>query len=96
MEQHRHDTRPASPDAERAFIAQDTVWRALQALPPRRRAVIVLHELEGIDLNRFAALHPKAVRALAAGAINALPLYPLETYNGVARAGDGSMRRRTH
>lgn len=34
-------------------------------------------------VNRFAALHPESVRALAAGGINALPMYPLETYRGV-------------
>lgn len=34
-------------------------------------------------VNRFAALHPEAVRALAAGGINALPMYPQETYKGV-------------
>jgi hypothetical protein len=34
-------------------------------------------------VNRFATLHPEAVRALAAGAINALPMYPLESYEGV-------------
>jgi hypothetical protein len=34
-------------------------------------------------VNRFAALHPEAVRAIAAGAINALPMYPLEMYQGV-------------
>src|SRR4029077_9102594 len=34
-------------------------------------------------VNRFATLHPESVRALAVGAINALPLCPLETYQGV-------------
>lgn len=33
-------------------------------------------------VNRFATLHPEAVRAVAAGAINALPMYPLESYEG--------------
>jgi hypothetical protein len=33
-------------------------------------------------VNRFATLHPEAVRAIAAGAINALPMYPLESYQG--------------
>jgi len=32
---------------------------------------------------RFAALHPESVRAIAAGGINALPMYPLETHQGV-------------
>jgi hypothetical protein len=33
-------------------------------------------------VNRFATLHPEAVRTIAAGAINALPMYPLESYEG--------------
>jgi hypothetical protein len=33
-------------------------------------------------VNRFATLHPESVRAVAAGAINALPMYPLESYEG--------------
>jgi len=34
-------------------------------------------------VNRFATLHPESVRAIAAGGINALPMYLLETYQGV-------------
>jgi len=34
-------------------------------------------------VNRFATIHPESVRAIAAGGINALPMYPLETYQGV-------------
>jgi hypothetical protein len=33
-------------------------------------------------VNRFATLHPDSVRAIAAGAINALPMYPIESYEG--------------
>jgi RNA polymerase sigma-70 factor (ECF subfamily) len=47
--------RPA-PNTEAALIAQDTVWRALRTLPPRRRAVVVLHELEGAAVEEIAAL----------------------------------------
>jgi len=39
-----------SPDLEAVFVAQTTIWRALQALTPRRRAVLVLHELEGASV----------------------------------------------
>jgi len=56
MAEHRHATRSAAPDAERALIAQDTLWRALHGLPPRRRAVIVLHELEDIDIKDVSRL----------------------------------------
>jgi|SRR5215469_2890118 len=36
----------------------------------------------GCFVNRFTALHPEAVRALAAGGINGLPIFPLEAYRG--------------
>jgi RNA polymerase sigma-70 factor (ECF subfamily) len=44
--------RPADPEA--ALIARSIVWRALQALPPRRRAVLVMHELEGVSIAAIA------------------------------------------
>jgi len=34
-------------DQEEILIARATVWRALDALTPRRRAIVVMHELEG-------------------------------------------------
>lgn len=57
----RHDasvdlrTRPAS-DPETQAIARTTVWRALDTLHPRRRAVVVLHELEGMSATAIASL----------------------------------------
>jgi RNA polymerase sigma-70 factor (ECF subfamily) len=44
----------ATSSHESAFIAHQTIWRALHALAPRRRAVIVLHELEGLDARAIA------------------------------------------
>jgi RNA polymerase sigma-70 factor (ECF subfamily) len=38
-----------------AVVAQATIWRALDALPPRRRAVIVMHELEGLTVSAIAS-----------------------------------------
>lgn len=55
----RHDKAApaaATSDAEAAMIARATVWRALDALAPRRRAVIVMHELEGVTVPAIAAL----------------------------------------
>lgn len=43
-------------DSEAAFIAKATVWQALQALPPRRRAAIVMYELEGAAIPDIARL----------------------------------------
>ena len=49
-----------SPEAtshdEAALLARAAVWRALDALAPRRRAIIVMHELEGLNVAEVAAL----------------------------------------
>jgi len=45
---------PSSQEA--AYVARATIWRALRALPPRRRAAIVLHELEGAGIAEIAGL----------------------------------------
>jgi RNA polymerase sigma-70 factor (ECF subfamily) len=37
-------------------MARATVWRALDALTPRRRAVVVMHELEGLTMSAIASL----------------------------------------
>ena len=36
-----------SADHESALIAKDMVWQALSGLHPRRRAIVVMYELEG-------------------------------------------------
>jgi RNA polymerase sigma-70 factor, ECF subfamily len=41
-------------DPESAFIARSIVWRALNGLPPRRRAVLVMSELEGVSIEAIA------------------------------------------
>lgn len=45
-----------STDAEGALIAHADVWSALDVLSPRRRAVIVMHELEGMSVKDVAAM----------------------------------------
>ena len=59
----RHDAASApaaeagpGSDQESALIARTTVWRALERLPPRRRAILILHELEGLDARAIASL----------------------------------------
>jgi RNA polymerase sigma-70 factor (ECF subfamily) len=52
-------TRPTehlASDQESALIARATVWRALDTLAPRRRAVVVMRELEGLPIASIAAL----------------------------------------
>jgi RNA polymerase sigma-70 factor (ECF subfamily) len=41
---------------EAAFIRKRTVWAALDRLEPRRRAIIVMHELEGTSRAAIATL----------------------------------------
>jgi len=57
--QKRHDEPREDSGVERdhgsAAIAKLTVWRALDALSPRRRAVIVMHELEGLAIRAIAS-----------------------------------------
>lgn len=56
----RHDrtasSAPGSQEFQAAIIAQDTVWQALELLPPRRRAVVVMHELEELPIPAIASL----------------------------------------
>lgn len=39
-----------------AFMARSMVWGALDCLAPRRRAILVLHELDGLAVRAIAAL----------------------------------------
>lgn len=55
----RHDRAgpaPSTPGPEAALIAKDMVWQALDILPPRRRAIVVMCELEGRSVPAIAAL----------------------------------------
>ena len=47
---------PAPCDAESSLLARSIIWQALQRLPPRRRAIIVLYELEGVPIASIARL----------------------------------------
>jgi RNA polymerase sigma-70 factor (ECF subfamily) len=46
--------RPAPLDTETSFVAKTTIWRALELLAPRRRAVIVMYDLEGVTIPAIA------------------------------------------
>jgi len=56
----RHDAiRPAKTIAHRTeatFVARADIWRALDTLSPGRRAVVVMHELEGMDVRTIGSL----------------------------------------
>ena len=43
-----------SPSPEAAVIARTTVWSALDRLHPRRRAILVMHELDSIPVPEIA------------------------------------------
>ena len=48
--------RNAPTHPESALIARSLVWQALNRLPPRRRAILVLYELEGTKIPAIANL----------------------------------------
>lgn len=55
----RNDVRPEPIDcgsAESALVAKTLVEQALQALAPRRRAILVMYELEGATIPAIAKL----------------------------------------
>jgi RNA polymerase sigma-70 factor (ECF subfamily) len=43
-------------DPEGALVARATVWRALDTLTPRRRAVVVMREIDGLSFPAIASL----------------------------------------
>jgi RNA polymerase sigma-70 factor (ECF subfamily) len=50
------ETERTSSGPEPALIARTILWKALDLLPPRRRAALVMHELEGLDIPAIASL----------------------------------------
>jgi RNA polymerase sigma-70 factor, ECF subfamily len=52
----REDDASGGSSAENALIAKRAVWAALDLLPPRRRAIVVMHELEGMSVPAIAAV----------------------------------------
>jgi len=56
LDPKRPPSATSSAHPEAALVARDTVWRALDALAPRRRAAIILHELEGLGVTDVARL----------------------------------------
>jgi len=47
---------PDPGDPESSLLAKSIIWQALQRLPPRRRAILVLYELEGVTIAAIAQL----------------------------------------
>jgi RNA polymerase sigma-70 factor (ECF subfamily) len=47
---------PVAADTESALLARSIIWQALERLPPRRRAIIVLYEIEGVAIPAIARL----------------------------------------
>jgi RNA polymerase sigma factor (sigma-70 family) len=46
----------SSEDPEAAIITRNAIWQALDVLPPRRRAIVVMYELEGLGIPAIASL----------------------------------------
>jgi len=53
---HAADAAVHGSDQERELVARSTVWRALDTLTPRRRAIVILYEIEGTAIGDIAAL----------------------------------------
>lgn len=53
---HLQEPSAGSADPEPALLARALVQQALAALPPRRRAILVMYELEGMSIPAIAAL----------------------------------------
>jgi RNA polymerase sigma factor (sigma-70 family) len=51
-----HVSAEAAFNPEPHLIAKSLVWHALDALPPRRRAILILYELEGATIPAIARL----------------------------------------
>jgi RNA polymerase sigma-70 factor, ECF subfamily len=49
-------TTPVTSDPESALMARSIIWEALQRLPPRRRAILVLYEIEGVGIPAIGRL----------------------------------------
>jgi RNA polymerase sigma-70 factor (sigma-E family) len=67
--------RPTDPGID--ALERDEVWRAVQALPPRQRAVVVLRYYEQLDDDAIADLvgcSPATVRSHASRALKTLRL----------------------
>ena len=43
-------------DPEAALVAHTAVWSALDTLPPRRRSIVLMRELEGLTVNDIASV----------------------------------------
>ena len=52
---HCPELQPAG-DQEAKLLSAVSVWKALDRLQPRRRAVVVMHELEGLPVPSIAAV----------------------------------------
>jgi RNA polymerase sigma factor (sigma-70 family) len=50
------DPLPIPDNPEASFEIRSMVWKALDRLPPRRRAVVVMHEMDELDTASIASL----------------------------------------
>lgn len=56
-QRHLHEVTVAPPALpEAATVARRTIWDAMRQIPPRRRAALVLYELEGATVPHIAQL----------------------------------------
>ena len=81
----RERRREAEEDVHLSRVdARDELLHALQALPPRQRAAVVLRHCEGLPEQEVAD-----VLGTSVGAVNSLVMRGLTTLRGQMRGGDG-------
>jgi len=77
------DGKLARVDLQVASMIADAQERLRSAgVPVQEKVWMTGFSASGTFANRFAALHPELVKAVAAGGVNAMPLLPTESVNG--------------
>ncbi|MGH3507316.1 MAG: sigma-70 family RNA polymerase sigma factor, partial [Nocardioidaceae bacterium] len=66
---------PETPAPDEGVVDRDATWRAVRALPPRQRAVVVLRYYEGLSEREIADVlgcRPGTVKSQASAALATL------------------------
>ncbi len=56
IERRNRHVAAAGSDSEASLIARTMVWQAVERLPPRRRAIVIMSALEGLPVHEIASL----------------------------------------
>jgi RNA polymerase sigma-70 factor (sigma-E family) len=82
----------AGPAFDRDLAEQDALWRVVQTLPPRQRAVVVLRYYEDLserEISEVLGIAPGTVKSLASAAMAKLRERLAEPSNVTTAGGNG-------